>query len=100
MLLYRLGPEKFLDRVLLAWSRAWHEGVADERWHALATAAAALDARRCFRSRPPTSSRAACAKGPALGAALRAAEEAWIAQDFPMDAAALAKIAEAAPPPA
>ena len=36
------------------------------------------------------------AKGPALGAALRAAEEAWIAQDFPMDAAALAKIAEAA----
>ena len=35
VLIYRLGPEKFLDRVLLAWSRAWNEGVADDRWHDL-----------------------------------------------------------------
>jgi len=36
------------------------------------------------------------AKGPALGAAMRAAEEAWIAQDFPMDDAAVGRIADAA----
>ena len=35
-LLYRLGPDSYLDRVLLAWSRA-PEGVADPRWRALAT---------------------------------------------------------------
>jgi poly(A) polymerase len=35
------------------------------------------------------------AKGPALGAALRAAEEAWIAAGFPDDARALAAIADA-----
>ncbi len=35
-------------------------------------------------------------QGPALGAALREAEEAWIAADFPADAAAIAAIADAA----
>ena len=32
-------------------------------------------------------------KGPALGAALRAAEEAWIAADFPADGETLGQIA-------
>src|SRR5262245_23382583 len=32
VLSYWLGPEKFLDRLLLAWSRAWDEGIADQRW--------------------------------------------------------------------
>ena len=32
-------------------------------------------------------------KGPALGAAMRAAEAAWIAAGFPMDPAALEQIA-------
>jgi len=36
------------------------------------------------------------AKGPALGAAIAAAEKAWIAAGFPVDAAAIAGIAEAA----
>jgi poly(A) polymerase len=35
-------------------------------------------------------------KGPRLGAALRAAEQAWIAAGFPDDAAAQAGIADAA----
>ena len=35
-LLYRLGAEKFTDRVLLAWSRS-PAGVADAGWRALAT---------------------------------------------------------------
>ena len=37
-------------------------------------------------------------RGPALGAALRAAEEAWIAAGFPQDATALARIAAEALP--
>jgi poly(A) polymerase len=34
------------------------------------------------------------AKGPALGAAIRAAEQAWIAADFPQDKTALDRIAD------
>ena len=92
-LLYRAGPEKFLDRMLLAWSRAWSEGVADDRWHDLVLLP---DRWRepVFPLKAADFTARGVAKGPALGAALRAAEEAWIAQDFPMDAAALAKIAE------
>ena len=41
-LLYRLGPDKYVDRVLLAWSRA-PEGVADAHWRALATLPLALE---------------------------------------------------------
>jgi poly(A) polymerase len=91
VLIYRLGPEKFLDRLLLAWSRAWGEGVADRRWHERAQISAPV-----FPLKAADFIARGVAKGPALGAAMRAAEEAWIAQDFPMDAAALAKIAEAA----
>jgi poly(A) polymerase len=36
------------------------------------------------------------AKGPALGRALAAAEEAWVTADFPGEAATLAAIADAA----
>jgi hypothetical protein len=36
------------------------------------------------------------AKGPQLGATLRAAEKAWIAEGFPLDARALAAIVDAA----
>ncbi len=34
------------------------------------------------------------AKGPALGAAMAAAEKAWVEADFPQDEAALAAIAD------
>jgi poly(A) polymerase len=94
VLVYRLGARKFLDRVLLAWSRAWTEGVADDRWHDLV----GLPDR--FAPVFPLTSAdfmaRGVAKGPALGTAMRAAEAAWIAQDFPMDAKALAAIAAAA----
>ncbi len=95
VLVYRLGPEKFLDRALLAWSRAWSEGVADARWHDLVLLPGRWRAP-LFPLKAADFVARGVAKGPALGAALRAAEEAWIAQDFPMDAAALAKIADAA----
>ena len=41
-LLYRLGPERFIDRVLLAWARS-PAGAADAAWRALARLADALD---------------------------------------------------------
>jgi poly(A) polymerase len=95
VLIYRLGPDKFLDRVLLAWSRVWSEGVADDRWHDLVLLPDRWTAP-VFPLKAADFVARGVAKGPALGAALRAAEHAWIAEDFPMDAAALAKIAAAA----
>ena len=95
VLIYRLGPEKFLDRALLAWSRAWPEGVADDHWHDLVLLPGRWSAPE-FPLKAADFIARGVPKGPALGAALRAAEDAWIAQDFPMDAAAIAKIATAA----
>jgi poly(A) polymerase len=93
-LLYRLGPEKFTDRVLIAWARA-SEGAADEHWRALATLPARWRAP-AFPLRAADFLARGVKRGPALGAALRAAEAAWIAAGFPRDAAALAAIADRA----
>jgi tRNA nucleotidyltransferase/poly(A) polymerase len=95
VLVYRLGADKFLDRALLAWSRAWSEGVADDRWHDLVLLPERWTAP-VFPLKAADVVARGVAKGPALGKALRAAEAAWIAQDFPMDAAAIARIADAA----
>ena len=81
--------------MLLAWSRTWEAGVADARWHALATLPQRWTAP-VFPLKAADFIARGVPKGPALGAALRAAEEAWIAADFPMERAALARIAEAA----
>jgi poly(A) polymerase len=87
-LLYRLGPERFTDRVLLAWSRS--DAAADDpAWRSLASLPRRWTAP-AFPLRADDFLKRGLAKGPALGAALRAAEEAWIAADFPADAAAIA----------
>jgi poly(A) polymerase len=94
VLLYRLGGARFTDRVLLAWTRA-PQGAADPTWHALAT----LPARWSPPSFPLKAAdfmARGVPKGPHLGAALAAAEEAWIAARFPTDASAVAAIADAA----
>ena len=94
VLLYRLGRERFADRVLLAWTRS-PDGAADRSWRALAT----LPARWIAPSLPFKAAdfiARGVPKGPRLGLVLRAAEEAWIAAGFPDDAAALAAIADAA----
>jgi poly(A) polymerase len=93
VLLYRLGHERFTDRVLLAWTRS-PEGAADESWRALAM----LPARwivPAFPLRAADFIKRGLPKGPRLGAALAAAEEAWTAAGFPLDSAALAAIADA-----
>jgi poly(A) polymerase len=91
-LLYDLGPQSFADRVLLAWARSG-AGAADAAWRALAS----LPRRWTPPSLPLKAadflSRGVPA-GPALGTALRAAEHAWIAADFPADRAAIEAIAD------
>jgi poly(A) polymerase len=94
VLLYRLRRERYTDRLLLAWSRA-DEGVADPRWRTLATLPDRWTAP-VFPLKAADFLARGLAKGPALGAAMRAAETAWVAADFPADAATLVAIADAA----
>jgi poly(A) polymerase len=91
-LIYRIGPEHFTERVLLAWARsgasaqgaAWHElATLPQRWSAPAFPLRAAD----FLGR-------GVEKGPALGAALGRAEEAWIAGGFPLEQEALDRIVD------
>ncbi|MBV9262437.1 MAG: CCA tRNA nucleotidyltransferase [Pseudolabrys sp.] len=92
--LYRLGTSHFTDRVLLAWAR-WNVPPDDPQWRELAS----LPQRWSIPQFPLKAAdlmQRGVAKGPALGAALAVAEEAWIAADFPSDQASLDKIADAA----
>jgi poly(A) polymerase len=93
-LLYRLGPQSFVDRVLMAWSHA-DAGASGSDWSALAT----LPQRwtvPVFPLKAADFMKRGIARGPALGAAMRAAEAAWIDADFPDDAKVVAEIASAA----
>jgi poly(A) polymerase len=95
-LLYRLGPVHFLDRVLLAWSRAGAGARVDPgnpSWRALAALPERWDAPQ-FPLRAADLMSRGLARGPGLGAALAAAEEAWIAAGFPSDPETLASIAD------
>ena len=92
--LYRLKPEHYVDCALLAWARA-EASAHDEAWRALATLPQRWTAP-AFPLKAADFMARGIAKGPALGAAMRAAEEDWIAAGFPDDAAALERIAAAA----
>jgi poly(A) polymerase len=93
-LLYRLGPQSFTDRVLLAWSRA-EEDAADPAWRALESLPQRWSAPD-FPLKSADFTRRGVPIGPALGAAMRTAKEAWIAADFASDEAAIEAIAERA----
>ena len=93
-LLYQLGRQSFADRVLVAWSRS-AAGAADRAWHALASLPQRWTAPH-FPLKAADFVRRGLAAGPALGVALRAAEQAWIAADFPADNAELEAIADRA----
>jgi poly(A) polymerase len=93
-LLYRLGRERFVDRVLFAWARS-SDDAADKQWRALATLPQRWRAP-AFPLKAADLIARGVEKGPRLGAALAAAEEAWIAADFPVDPAAVNAIAEKA----
>jgi poly(A) polymerase len=92
VLLYQLGPVSFTDRVLVAWSRS-DAGAADRAWHDLATLPQRWTAPR-FPLKAADFLNRGVAKGPDMGAALRAAEQAWIDADFPEDCAAIDAIAD------
>lgn len=90
--LYRLGADRYRDRLMLAWARAgrdsdptpWRELAAlPERWSVPKFPLKAAD----FNAR-------GIADGPALGQVLKLAEDAWLAADFPLDEAALKTIAD------
>ena len=85
--LYRLGEERYRDRLMLAWARAagasmrahWRElATLPQRWSAPKFPLKAAD----FIAR-------GIAEGPLLGQVLALAEDAWLAADFPLDEAAL-----------
>jgi poly(A) polymerase len=94
VLLYQLGPTSFTDRVLAAWSRS-DAGAADAAWHHLATLPQRWTAPR-FPLKAADFLNRGVPKGPEMGAALRAAEQAWIEADFPEDRAAIDEIANQA----
>ncbi len=93
VLLYRLGPERYTDRMLLAWTRSSEEA-ADQQWHSLATLPLRWSAP-VFPLKSADFVGRGISPGPRLGAALAAAEQAWITAGFPDDGAALAAIADA-----
>jgi poly(A) polymerase len=85
--LYRLAPEHYVDCALLAWARS-QASAHDEAWRALVTLPQRWTAP-VFPLKASDFMAQGIEKGPALGAAMRAAEEAWIAAGFPDDRAAL-----------
>jgi poly(A) polymerase len=93
-LLYQLGSASFADRVLVAWSRS-EAGAADAAWHQLASLPQRWPAP-VFPLKAADFMNLGIAAGPPLGAAMRAAEAAWIAADFPADRAAIDAIAKEA----
>jgi poly(A) polymerase len=92
--LYRLGSENFVDQVLVAWSRS-AAGAADHAWRALAELPRTWSAPQ-FPLKAADFMARGFAAGPALGAVMRAAEQAWIAADFPADAGTIQAIADRA----
>jgi poly(A) polymerase len=91
-LLYRLRPQNFTDRVLLGWARS-AATARDSEWHELATLPQRWTAP-VFPLKAADFMKRGVQQGPALGAAISAAEQAWIAAGFPDDQLALDAIAE------
>ena len=93
-LIYRVGPQNFAERAMLAWARA-EARAEDQGWRALATLPQRWSAP-AFPLKGADFMARGVEKGPALGRALAAAEELWIAEGFPLDVDALTAIADAA----
>lgn len=91
-LLYRLGPERFVPYVMLAWAGSGAPAT-DPDWHR----AAALPARwnaPVFPLRGPDITALGDFAGPQIGAMLRAIEQRWIADGFAQDREALLALAK------
>jgi poly(A) polymerase len=90
--LYRLGADRYRDRLMLAWARAGADSISTP-WRELAALPERWSAPR-FPLKAADFNARGIADGPALGLVLRLAEDAWLAADFPLDDAALKAIAD------
>jgi poly(A) polymerase len=89
--LYRLGEERYRDRVLLAWARSG-EPVDAAAWRELASLPARWTAPK-FPLKAADFIARGMSQGPELGQALALAEDAWLAAEFPLDRSSLETIA-------
>ena len=92
--LYRLGPERYRDRLMLAWARSGGRN-ARGSWRQLATLPDRWRAPK-FPLKAADFTARGIPEGPMLGQVLMLAEDAWLAADFPLDHAALNDIADQA----
>ena len=90
--LYRLGADRYRDRLLLAWARSG-DAPDCETWRELAALPQRWSAPK-FPLKAADFARRGIAEGPALGHVLALAEDAWLAADFPSDAGAVEAIAD------
>jgi poly(A) polymerase len=90
--LYRLGEERYRDRLMLAWARAGAEADT-ESWRELATLPERWRAPK-FPLKAADFIARGIAEGPGLGHVLALAEDAWLAAEFPLDEATLKTIAD------
>jgi len=90
--LYRLGEDRYRDRLMLAWARAGG-GTDPAPWLQLATLPQRWSAPK-FPLKAADFMARGIAEGPALGQLLAQAEDAWLAAEFPLDEAALGAIAD------
>ena len=89
--LYRLGADAYRDRLMLAWARSGGGDAGD--WRQMADLPRRWSAPR-FPLRAADFIARGIAEGPALGHVLTIAEDAWLAAGFPLEADAVAAIAE------
>jgi len=90
--LYRLGAERYRDRLMLAWSRAG-EVVDSASWQHLATLPMRWSAPK-FPLKAADFIARGIPEGPMLGRVLALAEDAWLAADFTLDEPAVKGIAD------
>lgn len=92
--LYRLGPDRYRDRLMLAWARAGRD-IDAARWRELATLPTRWSAPK-FPLKAADFIARGIGEGPVLGQVLALAEGAWLASDFPLEEATLKAIADQA----
>jgi poly(A) polymerase len=90
--LYRLGADRYRDRLMLAWARAG-EDTDSAHWRELATLPERWSAPK-FPLKAADFIARGVAEGPVLGRVLALAEDAWLAADFPLEEGALKAIAD------
>ena len=90
--MYRLGVERYRDRIMLAWARSGRNA-SSPRWREFATLPLRWAAPQFPLKAADFLSRG-LSQGPALGHVLTLAEDAWLAAGFPTDAAAVQTIAD------